>query len=151
MTAERTKAIKELEYVKKQTGYADIALDLAIKALEQQPCEDCVARSEALDILDDFEEDIENGKFKTAYAKARERMCELSSVTPQQPQWIPVSERLPEEHKEVLTCGLGGYIEIQSFEDSYGGYWENQKGDWSDLDEITAWMPLPEPYKESEE
>ena len=30
-------AIKELEYVKKQTGYADIALDLAIKALEQQP------------------------------------------------------------------------------------------------------------------
>ena len=24
MTAERTKAIKELEYVKKQTGYADI-------------------------------------------------------------------------------------------------------------------------------
>ena len=44
MTAERTKAIKELEYVKKQTGYADIALDLAIKALEQQPCEDCISR-----------------------------------------------------------------------------------------------------------
>ncbi len=29
-------AIKELEYVKKQTGYADIALDMAIKALEQK-------------------------------------------------------------------------------------------------------------------
>lgn len=69
----------------------------------------------------------------------------------EQAMWIPVNEELPEEHKEVLTCGLGGYIEIQSFEDSYGGYWENQKGDWSDLDEIIAWMPLPEPYKESEE
>lgn len=46
------------------------------------PSEDCVARSEALDILDDFEEDVENGKFKTAYAKARERMCELPPVTP---------------------------------------------------------------------
>ena len=69
----------------------------------------------------------------------------------QEPRWIPVSERLPEEHKEVLTCGLGGYIEIQSFEDSYDGYWENKNGDWSDLDEIIAWMPLPQPYKEESE
>jgi hypothetical protein len=53
---------------------------------------------------------------------------------------------LPEEHKEVLTCSSGGYIEIQSIEGAYG-YWENQKGDWSDMDEIEAWMPLPEPYK----
>lgn len=29
-------AIKELKYIKKQTGYADAALDMAIKALEQQ-------------------------------------------------------------------------------------------------------------------
>ena len=62
-------------------------------------------------------------------------------------KWIPVSERLPEEHKEVLTCSLGGFIEIQSIELSYCNYWENQKGDWSDIDEIIAWMPLPESYK----
>lgn len=68
-------------------------------------------------------------------------------------KWIPVSEKLPEEGKEVLTCSNGGFIEIQSFEDSYDGYWENQKGDWTDLEEITAWMPLPKPYEpqESEE
>ncbi len=50
----REEAIKELEYVKKQTGYADAALDMAIRALEQtelnpsyngiknelEPCED---------------------------------------------------------------------------------------------------------------
>ena len=63
-------------------------------------------------------------------------------------KWIPVSERLPEFRKEVLTCSNGGFIEIQSLEDSYDGYWENQKGDWTDLEEITAWMPLPEPYRE---
>ena len=65
-------------------------------------------------------------------------------------KWIPVSERLPEFRKEVLTCSNGGFIEIQSLEDSYDGYWENQKGDWTDLEEITAWMPLPEPFKMSE-
>ena len=66
------------------------------------------------------------------------------------PQWIPVIERLPEEHKEVLTCSFGGFIEIQSFEDSYGGYWENQNGVWSNIDEVIAWMPLPEPYEGSD-
>ena len=65
--------------------------------------------------------------------------------------WIPVSEKLPKYGKEVLTCSNGGFIEIQSLED--GGYWENQKGDWTDFDEVIAWSPLPEPYKpqESEE
>ena len=66
-------------------------------------------------------------------------------------KWIPCSERLPEEHKEVLTCSLGGFIEIQSYEDGCGGYWENQKGDWSDICEVVAWMPLPEPYKQEVE
>ena len=61
--------------------------------------------------------------------------------------WIPVSERLPEEHKEVLTCSIVGFIEIQSLENLYDAYWENQGGDWTDLEEIIAWMPLPEPYK----
>lgn len=66
-------------------------------------------------------------------------------------KWIPCSERLPEEHKEVLTCSLGGFIEIQSYEDGCGGYWENQKGDWSDICEVVAWMPLPEQYKQEVE
>jgi hypothetical protein len=71
----------------------------------------------------------------------------------QEPKWIPVSEKLPEEGKEVLTCSNGVFIEIQSLENSHGNiYWENQNGDWSDIDEVIAWMPLPKPYKaESEE
>lgn len=70
-----------------------------------------------------------------------------------EPMWIPVSEKLPEEGKEVLTCSNGGFIEIQSFENSHGNiYWENKNGDWTDIDEVIAWMPLPKPYKaESEE
>lgn len=75
-------AIKELEYVKKQTGYADIALDLAIKALEQQPCEDCISR-EAVDnyivkLMSGYLYDEERTRLEdlTAY------IWELPSVTP---------------------------------------------------------------------
>lgn len=67
-------------------------------------------------------------------------------------RWVPVTERLPENGKEVLTCNDGGFIEIQSLEDSCNdGYWENQKGDWTDFDEVIAWMPLPKEYEEGQE
>ena len=70
------------------------------------------------------------------------------TIEPQQ-RWIPCSERLPEESEEVLTYSLNGYIEINSIE-TYDGttVWENQHGDWTDFDEVVAWMPLPEPYKD---
>ena len=61
--------------------------------------------------------------------------------------WIPCSERLPEKSGEVLTCFPGGWIEINELVRHAGEYhWENQHGDWTDLDEAIAWMPLPESY-----
>lgn len=68
-------------------------------------------------------------------------------------KWIPVSERLPENGKEVLTCSTDGFIEIQSLENLYDVYWENQKGELADFDEVIKWMPLPKSYEpqESEE
>ena len=62
-------------------------------------------------------------------------------------KWIPVSDGLPEFGDEVLTCSNGGFIEKQSLENPYYKHWENQKGAWSDLDEVIAWMPAPEPYQ----
>ena len=153
---------QQISYYHNEVGIE--ALDLAIKALEQQPSEDCVARSEALDILDDFEEDVENGKFKTAYAKARERMCELPSVTPQQTRWIPVSERLPKAF-EFVNCTCHSLIDdredwvietvyVPQPSDSPYSDWGNipmlNSGDCK----VVAWVhrDIPEPYKtESEE
>lgn len=81
-----------------------------------------------------------------------------------QGEWIPVSERLPEEH----LCD-DGYIEPSDYvlvwgdHGNYGvsRYWGNRRSksespnthkDWVDLDWVVqkpiAWMPLPEPYKE---
>ena len=73
-------------------------------------------------------------------------------------RWIPVTERLPEEAKEVLVtvrdlaesttfvelaylCHLGIFIatEDMTYLWSEDGY------------EVLAWQPLPEPYKGGEE
>lgn len=52
--------------------------------------------------------------------------------------WIPVSKRLPEEEGLYLV-----YTEEQPFVCSF------EDGEFF-IDEVLAWMPLPEPYRESE-
>ena len=70
-------------------------------------------------------------------------------------EWIPVSERLPEENvcddgyhepsKWVLVQARNGHMYTTR-------YWtRDKKNVWTDLeypDDIIAWRPLPEPYKE---
>ena len=50
--------------------------------------------------------------------------------------WIPVSERLPEEHGEYLVTDKYGRVT--------SGLWIGNAKRWKD---VIAWMPLPEPYK----
>lgn len=66
---------------------------------------------------------------------------EMPSVTLQEPKWIPVSEMLPECGKEVLTISNYGNYEINHIIDD---------NEWF-YDDIVAWMPLPQPYREVEE
>lgn len=78
----------------------------------------------------------------------------------EQPQfggWIPVSERLPENVCGVLVTVNGKHnnitfenaLEIAEYDNIEGWIIEGYL-DWLDPD-VTAWMPLPEPYKESKE
>ena len=72
-------------------------------------------------------------------------------------KWIPVSERLPEEGYRVLATVNGKHnnttfidaLEIAEYDSDEGWIIEGYL-DWINPD-VTAWMPLPEPYKESEE
>jgi len=79
---------------------------------------------------------------------ATDDICEMARAlrlgTPQD-EWIPVSERLPEEGKSVLVCiktqgGISQFVS-ERFNDNI----------WSALVGRTpiAWKPLPEPYKEA--
>lgn len=58
--------------------------------------------------------------------------------------WIPVTERLPEEEGDYFTT----QIDENGKEISSVAYYENE---WFTRFEVTAWMPLPEPYEEGAE
>ena len=62
--------------------------------------------------------------------------------------WILVSERLPEESLNSVI-GWDTYRNRCCFVQFLGGRFVI--GDDTDSVNITAWMPLPEPYRESED
>ena len=85
---------------------------------------------------------------------------EVCKAAVESTRWIPVSERMPEDEKEVLVWfeyfQYGYYNRLYQ---TYGlGYAENGEwshfvngtSGWKDLN-IIAWMPLPEPYHIEEE
>ncbi|QML68590.1 DUF551 domain-containing protein [Escherichia fergusonii] len=61
--------------------------------------------------------------------------------------WISCSERMPEGYADVLVTD-GEHVEVKWWDES--GYWNS----WTELnsdifdDEITHWVPLPEPPQE---
>jgi hypothetical protein len=77
----------------------------------------------------------------------------MPPATPQEPRWIPVSERLPEDRELVLCSSKrGGVFEGKYFDDETDCQWYAFRNDeFVRNDVIDAWMPLPEPYREVEE
>ena len=78
---------------------------------------------------------------------------ELPSITSKKEEWIPCRERMPKQNE---------YIEYYLIQDEYGNMCVARytKKGWHPieslffLDDVVAWIPLPEPYKaemESEE
>lgn len=125
------------------------------------PKEDLISRKAAIDALDNIKIP-RNASWYPYYQQALTVMSRLPSAQPE-PQWIPVSERLPEYGVAVLTYdGHCFCVEkrIPTIRDDEG---EPITGDWwvsDDYDEYDgdyypnlrdgaciAWMPLPEPHR----
>lgn len=144
------------------------ALEMAIKALKQDPSEDCVSRKEVLEMIEQIQD---AGGFigYNTYSEAFDIVDNLPPVTPvaciakvqfskedmqelvdkkvkelaqhMERKWIPCSEKLPEENGGYLVTVKRGYVTTALWV-GHAEYW----------DKVTAWMPLPKPYKvESEE
>lgn len=60
-------------------------------------------------------------------------------------KWIPCSERLPDG--EVLCCDRVGYMLVGCVREENGRYLAETDDDYLIC---SAWMPLPEPFKEEE-
>ena len=91
------------------------------------------------------------------YAR-REDIRAMPTIKPE-PQWIPCSERLPEEddYKSCIEC-LDGAVWYFTENGTMGiGYYYESTKEWSTTDDlktdgkVIAWMPLPEPYAERQE
>lgn len=65
-------------------------------------------------------------------------------------EWIPVSERLPEDEQVVMVC-KNDDICIRRYRYDVNlkrGFWHELADDWGWSEKwVDAWTPLPEPYK----
>ena len=131
--------------------------------------EDLISRQAAIDGADAIitRDTSENNDVVKAMTAWKSYVEALPSAPPKQ-RWIPCSERLPEENKEVLISyrykeGEGDtshtYIDITTYGQMYFGgnkvgnykHWRAPFEYFESNYEVIAWMPLPEPYKERRE
>ena len=61
--------------------------------------------------------------------------------------WTPVTEALPEKKEIVLITNKKGHVRCGQYQGTYDDncyrwWWKNNT-----LEEVLAWMPLPEPWK----
>lgn len=120
---------------------------------------DLISRQAVIDELREAENHAFNSFYK-GLVKAHKIIANIPSAQPEQ-RWIPCSERLPEKNGRYLVtrglnaCGsLWNRIYIANYSDLMGIksikiWWQGNvgKSDFERLDDVLAWIPLPEPYR----
>lgn len=132
------------------------ALDMAIKTLEQKPCDDTVSREDAKSFLYERLNRLNNDELYDIFSVIIDDM--YNELPPVQPVggWIPVSERLPEDgdtylvtieyNGKVIGVDAASYSPVEGYIDKHWDTFNDWKEDEDSCYHVTAWMPLPEPY-----
>ena len=117
--------------------------------------------------LTDMEIIMCDGDYKEALKMLIDKIEDAPTIE-SEPQWIPVSERLPEEHdsifkryygtdkwrnamfqssseKVITTCEFADGTRFTETNMTCDGKWRTDK---YPPRTVIAWMPLPEPYRE---
>ena len=125
----REEAIKKLKIIREDywDEYNDPmpALDMAIKALEQEPCEDCISRDSAIKAMD---YDIKSFEFKSGVSRYMDDIAKLlntiyeiqvnnikalPSVIPQEIKtghWIKPKGKVKPFGDDTIQCDMCGFF-----------------------------------------
>lgn len=133
------------------------ALEMAIKTLEQEPCEDAVNRQA---VRDTIYAECSGTKLDIDFAKVLMLQRAIRSLPPATLQsktgWIPVSERLPKiadvyrvtRYYPNNVMNPGYLVDACFFDGSSTWYNDNRiNHERAYADNIIAWQENPEPYK----
>jgi len=140
--------------------YSPTGLRYLIGAIRDLPSAQPEQPSEIQDILDYLDTAL-HPIISPEHWSVYSELHDMISTLPSAQQWIPCSERLPEKSGRYLVtrglnaCGsLWNRIYISNYSDLMGIksekiWWQGNVGkpDFKRLDDVIAWMPLPEPYK----
>lgn len=110
-------------------------------------------------LIEDIEKEFDGVcTYDVSPSRAVQDFTDIVDRQPKAGVWIPVSERLPENYKDVLVQWekTNRILNIVMVYMSVGlinehGEWCNADGSGFLYENAIAWMPLPEPYKAGEE
>ena len=111
--------------------------------------EDLISRQGVLDYIDAMPSELtSDGRRMVRRITLTEYIADTLPSAQPEPQWIPVSERMPRDGTwNIFTDGKN--ISVERYKaDAFDHFFPN--GRWFQLEDVIAWMPLPEPYKGGE-
>ena len=116
--------------------------------------DDLISRQDVINavLVSNFSACTVYGRSEEGMATAKELIQAIKNLPSAQPKqrWIPVSERLPEGGHNIIFCDSKGNV-CEGVYHAIPGQWVGFR--WNAIyhhDDVVAWMPLPDPYKEEE-
>lgn len=126
-------------------------LDWLTSDVPEMEVGDTISRQAAIDALAEHEKS--NGHNYTLFVDIVSECAEIIRDLPSaEPRWIPVAEGLPGYGEDVLLtvgayCAVG-YLSATNDEETDEWYFS---GWYHPMSDVTAWMPLPKPWKGEED